>query len=249
MQIGLKALKLLPCWVSLLLFQLAPNLPSRSLPSPRRCSFVGEPVKLALMAPGPADSAPGARGLLETPRFAKKLLLRLIDSGLPDGLPACRTALLLPLLVPNGGIRTVLLPATMSSTINPGSFDASLDSRGDMLLLTPPAAAAAAAAAGGGPPLLALFSGLEGLLPGDPTAAAAIIADLMLPNVAAAAADFLGGLPTLRLMLPPILLAAGATGEPPKVAMLRVGLPGAAGMRVPPGSGLARPLLQREKLL
>jgi hypothetical protein len=121
-----------------------------------------------------------------------------------------------------------------------GSFDANFESRGDMLVLTPPPPPPAAAAAGE-PPLRELLRGLDGLLPG---LAAAIRDDLMLLKVADAAADLRGELPTLLLKLAAILLDAGL---PPNVATVRVGLPG-IGMRVPPGSGLSLPLLQREKL-
>jgi hypothetical protein len=126
-----------------------------------------------------------------------------------------------------------------------GSFDASFDSRGDILVLTPPPPAAAAAAAVGELPLRALLRGLDVLLP---KLAAVAMDDLMLLKVADAAADLRGELPTLLLKLAAILLDAGTAGLPPKVATVRVGLPGGIGIRVPPSSGLSLPLLQREKL-
>jgi hypothetical protein len=107
-----------------------------------------------------------------------------------------------------------------------------------MLLLGP-------AAAEVDPVLRALFGALPALLPAAPAEA---IAALILWKVAAAAADFLGGLPRLLLWLRPLvaILLIGGVGLPPTVTTFLTGLelPGAMGILVPPGgSGLLQPLL------
>lgn len=108
----------------------------------------------------------------------------------------------------------------------------------------------APAAAVADPVLRALFGALPALLPAAPAEA---MAALILWKVAAAAADFLGGLPKLLLPLRPLaaILLTGGVGLPPTVTTLLTGLeaPGAMGILVPPGgSGLLQPLLPRDWL-